>query len=311
MMKLYFIVFYSIFIVQIYGNLDLDEKHEKLQSLQTDKNVIPLTYENFVQIIKTPPRNFSTIIMFTVLSEKRQCEICSELLTIYELIARSAYHQQFDKRIYFTYVDYDRDVLTQRIFEFFNVNTVPAFVHVSSDQIQSNDKFNDVPLLENLVRWINSRTNLHINVLKAPDYAVFAFGSALFGFLSICVYIRRSVLDFLFHRRFWAFASVIFCLFMTSGQMWNQIRGPPMMHQNSYIHGSSQGQFIIETYIVFALNAAIVFGMIMLIEVAKDDTEVLNKTSSSILGLILFYVLFSYLLSIFKAKIGSYPYRLF
>ena len=90
--------------------------------------------------------------------------------------------------------------------------------------------------------------------MKAPDYAVFAFGSALFGFLSICVYVRRSVLDFLFHRRFWAFAAVIFCLFMTSGQMWNQIRGPPLMHQNSYIHGSSQGQFVIETYIIFGLS---------------------------------------------------------
>ena len=47
---------------------------------------------------------------------------------------------------------------------------------------------------------------------------------------------------------------------MTSGQMWNHIRGPPIMHRNpkgggvSYIHGSSSGQFVIETYLIILLS---------------------------------------------------------
>ena len=51
--------------------------------------------------------------------------------------------------------------------------------------------------------------------------------------------------------------------------------------------------------------------MIMLIEAAKDDSELTSRKSSAYMGLILFSVLFSYLLSIFRAKIGSYPYSLF
>lgn len=53
--------------------------------------------------------------------------------------------------------------------------------------------------------------------------------------------------------------SQFFCFAMVSGQMWNHIRGPPFVHKTSsggvaYIHGSSQGQFVLETYIVMVLS---------------------------------------------------------
>lgn len=46
---------------------------------------------------------------------------------------------------------------------------------------------------------------------------------------------------------------------MTSGQMWNHIRGPPFVHRTNagniaYVHGSSQGQFVLETYIVMGIS---------------------------------------------------------
>lgn len=45
---------------------------------------------------------------------------------------------------------------------------------------------------------------------------------------------------------------------MTSGQMWNHIRGPPLMQRTqkgvSYVHASSSGQFVVETYIVIVLS---------------------------------------------------------
>lgn len=58
-------------------------------------------------------------------------------------------------------------------------------------------------------------------------------------------------------------------LTMTSGQMWNHIRGPPLIHRApngnvAYIHGSSQGQFILETYIVFFLSILLLYSKIIL-----------------------------------------------
>lgn len=57
----------------------------------------------------------------------------------------------------------------------------------------------------------------------------------------------------------WATGALFFCFTMVSGQMWNHIRGPPFVHKNqngqiAYIHGSSQGQFVLETYIVMVLS---------------------------------------------------------
>jgi hypothetical protein len=50
-----------------------------------------------------------------------------------------------------------------------------------------------------------------------------------------------------------------FVFTMTSGQMWNHIRGPPFVHRTNagniaYVHGSSQGQFVLETYIVMGIS---------------------------------------------------------
>ena len=50
-----------------------------------------------------------------------------------------------------------------------------------------------------------------------------------------------------------------FVFAMTSGQMWNHIRGPPFVHRTpsgsiAYVHGSSQGQFVFETYIIMAIS---------------------------------------------------------
>ena len=66
---------------------------------------------------------------------------------------------------------------------------------------------------------------------------------------------------------------------MTSGQMWNHIRGPPMLHRNpqtgqvAYIHGSSQAQFVVETYLVALINCAVVVGMIILIEAGSPEEK--------------------------------------
>lgn len=68
----------------------------------------------------------------------------------------------------------------------------------------------------------------------------------------------------------WGVWALLFCFAMTSGQMWNHIRGPPFMHRNqngqtAYIHGSSQGQFVVETYIVMLMS---ILSMILIPRIA-------------------------------------------
>lgn len=101
---------------------------------------------------------------------------------------------------------------------------------------------------------------------------------------------------------------------MTSGQMWNHIRGPPVMHRTqrgvSYIHGSSSGQFVIETYIVLVmsesssikvkrnvylfflfLDAAITFGMILMNEAMKGKGDPKKRKSRNIFYFIIYFII--------------------
>ena len=58
------------------------------------------------------------------------------------------------------------------------------------------------------------------------------------------LYLRRNNLEFLQNKTAWGILALFFVFAMISGQMWNHIRGPPLVQKTqggvAYIHGSSQ-----------------------------------------------------------------------
>merc|ERR1719309_654013 len=99
----------------------------------------------------------------------------------------------------------------------------------------------------------------------------------------------------------------------------------PQTGQVAYIHGSSQAQFVVETYLVALINCAVVVGMIILIEAGSPDEKSEKKLSTSsgassggdaggkkcvqaFIGLAIMAVFFSLILSIFRSKYSGYPY---
>lgn len=112
---------------------------------------------------------------------------------------------------------------------------------------------------ELISKWIQERTEIQIRIFRPPNYsgtvAVVMLMSLVAGFL----YLRRNNLEFLYNKQLWSLLAVMFCFIFVSGQMWNHIRSPPFVHKSSsggvsYIHGSSQGQLVVETYIVMFLS---------------------------------------------------------
>jgi oligosaccharyltransferase complex subunit gamma len=124
---------------------------------------------------------------------------------------------------------------------------------------------------------------------------------------------------------------------MTSGQMWNHIRGPPFVHRTpsgsiAYVHGSSQGQFVFETYIIMAISKCFIFmqwcstsskyfnlliiliaaitvlGMILMTEAASGKGDIRKRRIMAIVGIGLMAFFFSVILSIFRSKAHGYPY---
>ncbi|KAB0346165.1 hypothetical protein FD755_024190 [Muntiacus reevesi] len=161
-----------------------------------------------------------------------------------------------------------------------NMNSAPTFINFPA---KGKPKRGDTYELqvrgfsaEQIARWIADRTDVNIRVIRPPNYAGPLMLGLLLAVIGGLVYLRRSNMEFLFNKTGWAFAALCFVLAMTSGQMWNHIRGPPYAHKNphtghvNYIHGSSQAQFVAETHIVLLFSCCLInashniFGIILL-----------------------------------------------
>ncbi|XP_043913190.1 magnesium transporter protein 1 [Protopterus annectens] len=255
----------------------LAEKVGQLMDWATKRPVIRMNGDKFRRLIKAPPRNYSVIVMFTALQPQRQCAVC------------------------------------------LNMNSAPTFMHFPPKGKPKRWDTYELQVrgfaAEQIARWIADRTDVNIRVIRPPNYAGPLMLGLLLSVIGGLVYLRRNNLDFLYNKSVWAVGALCFVLAMTSGQMWNHIRGPPYAHKNphtgqmSYIHGSSQAQFVAETHIVLLFN--ILCNEICIIPYLTFLFLFYFPTSAvmCIAGIGLVVLFFSWLLSIFRAKYHGYPYR--
>ena len=297
----------------------LGERIGELNRLSLKKSVIRLNTEKFRLFVgtKSLPRNYSVIVMMTALSPHRQCQVCRSAYDEYLIVANSfRYSPAFQGQLFFAMVDFDEG---SEIFQQLSLNSAPIFLHFSpKGKLRTPDTM-DVQRVgfhaEVIAKWIGEKTDVQqIRIIRPPSYSGILIALIAMALIGSLLYVRRNNLEFLYNRTSWALASLSIVFAMTSGQMWNHIRGPPLMQKTqrgiAYIHGSTNGQFVFETYIVIILNVAVSFGMILLNESMKTKGDPKKKKIFVIIGLVMVAVFFSFLLSLFKFKAGSYPYSL-
>merc|ERR1712076_169432 len=288
---------------------------EQLMDLSAKRPVIKLNGNKFRDYVKAAPRNYSIVVMFTALQASRQCAICKQASDEYQLVANSyRYSQFFSNKLFFAMVDFDEGT---DVFQAMKLNTAPVFMHFPAKGKPKKQDSMDLQRVgfgaDAIAKWVQERTEMHIRVFRPPNYTGTLALLTLFAMVGGLLYLRRNNLEFLQNKTAWGVLALFFVFAMCSGQMWNHIRGPPFINKNqngqiAYIHGSSQGQFVMETYIVMVLYAAIVFGMIMLIEAGSTKGDIGKRKVMAIAGLVLFAIFFNFILSIFKTKAGGYPY---
>ena len=54
----------------------LNERFQQIMDLSSKRTVIRLNANKYRELVRTSPRNYSVIVMFTAMSPKRQCAIC-------------------------------------------------------------------------------------------------------------------------------------------------------------------------------------------------------------------------------------------
>ena len=293
----------------------LADKVSQLVDLSTKKSVIKLNGNKFLDFVKSAPRNYSIIVMFTALSASRQCAICKQAADEYQLVANSyRYSQLFSNKLFFAMVDFDEG---PDVFQSMKLNTAPVFMHFPAKG--KPKKADNVDLqrvgfgAEAMAKFIAERTEVNIRVFRPPNYTGTVALLMLMSLVGGLLYLRRNNLEFLYNKTAWSLIALFFVFAMISGQMWNHIRGPPFVQKTqaggvAYIHGSSQGQFVLETYFVMMIYGLIVCGTIMLTEAGESKSDIGKRKILAVVGLGLLAFFFSLILSIFRSKAGGYPY---
>jgi len=296
--------------------LSLDERVGNLQDHLLKRPALQLNLDKWKTYVQSTSKNYSMIVMFTVLSPNMNCPICKPVHEEFLVVANSyRYAHLHSKNVYFAIVDYED---APQIFQQLNLNTAPAIYHFppkgarkSQDQMDFQRMGIDA---DAIAKFVQDRTGMHIRVLRPPNYAAPVVVSLLIMLVLGLLYMRRNNLEFLGNRTFWGIVCLCIVFAFMSGQMWNHIRGPPFILTNpqtretAFIHGSTQFQLIAETYIVFVMYAAVTVGMILLNEAASNKLEPGKRKLLTCVGLGLVVVFFSLLLSIFRSKYQGYPY---
>merc|ERR1711953_713297 len=262
----------------------LAEKVQQLVDLSAKRPVIRLNGNKFRDYVRNSPRNYSIVVMFTALSAQRQCAICKQASEEYQIVANSyRYSQQYSDNLFFAMVDFDEG---PDVFQIMKLNSAPVFMHFPAKGKPKKLDTMDLQRVgfgaDAIAKWIGERTDVQIRVFRPPNYTGTVALLMLLSLVGGLLYLRRNNLEFLYNKNAWGLIALFFVFAMTSGQMWNHIRGPPFVQKTqnggvSYIHGSSQGQFVLETYLVMCLYAVITLGMVMMTDAADGKGDVGKK----------------------------------
>jgi oligosaccharyltransferase complex subunit gamma len=295
----------------------LDEKVKNLQDMLLKRPVMNLNVDRWKTYVKSTPRNYSMIVMFTALSSSVNCPICRPAYEEYIVLANSyRYAYMHAKSLYFAVVDYEE---APQIFQQMNLNTAPIIYHFPAKGSRKKADQMDFQRMgidaDAIAKFVQDRTEVHIRVLRPPNYAAPVVVMLLIMLVLGLLYMRRNNLEFLYNRTFWGVVCLVIVFAFMSGQMWNHIRGPPfvMTHpqtrETSFIHGSTQYQLIAETYIVLLMYAAVTAGVVVLNDAVSIKTDQNKRRMFVYVGLGMVIVFFSLLLSVFRSKYQGYPYH--
>lgn len=88
--------------------LQLEDKVQQLTDLTTKKSIVSLNLSKFKEYVKSPPRDYSFIIMFTAMAPSRRCTICQHVYDEYLIVANSfRFSPAYNNKLFFGIVDFD------------------------------------------------------------------------------------------------------------------------------------------------------------------------------------------------------------
>ncbi|KAK8049369.1 Dolichyl-diphosphooligosaccharide-protein glycosyltransferase subunit 3 [Apiospora phragmitis] len=273
------------------------------------------------------PRDYSVAVLLTAMDARFGCQLCREFQPEWDLLAKSWLRgdKNAESRIIFSTLDFSdgRDTFislslqTAPVLLFFPPTIGPHAVPGVEGPIRYD--FTNGPLLaEQVHAWIARHLpgRPHPAVKRPVNYVAWAVGVvSTLGVAGALAKAGPYILPIVQNRNAWAAISLIGILMFTSGHMFNQIRKVPYVAGDgrggiSYFSSGFQNQLGMETQIIAFIYGLLSFSAIALIMKVPRVADAKKQQVWVLLWSAILFLLYSFLLSIFRIKNGGYPFSL-
>ncbi|ATZ48902.1 hypothetical protein BCIN_04g01150 [Botrytis cinerea B05.10] len=276
--------------------------------------------------LTTAPRDYSVAVLLTALETRFGCQLCREFQPEWDLLSKSWIKgdKQGESRLLYGTLDFMDGKGT---FQSLNLQTAPVLLlflptvgpHASTLNGPVRYDFTNGPqTAEQVHSWITRHLTdrPHPPVQRPINWLrIIAVTTTVLGTITFISVAWPYVLPIVQNRNVWAAISLIAILLFTSGHMFNHIRKVPYVAGDgrggvSYFAGGFSNQYGLETQIIAAMYGLLSFATISLaLKVPRISDPKIQQVAVLVWGGVIF-VMYSFLLSVFRIKNGGYPFWL-
>ncbi|KAK7964966.1 oligosaccharyltransferase complex subunit gamma [Apiospora saccharicola] len=254
------------------------------------------------------PRDYSVAVLLTAMDSRFGCQLCHEFQPEWELLAKSWLRgdKKAESRIIFSTLDFSdgRDTFIS-----LGLQTAPVLMFFPLDRALTAEQVHSW-----IARHMPGRPT---PAVKRPvNYVAWAVGVvSTLGVAGALAKAGPYILPIIQNRNAWAAISLIGILMFTSGHMFNQIRKVPYVAGDghggiSYFSSGFQNQLGMETQIIAFIYGLLSFAAIALIMKVPRVADAKKQQVWVLLWCAVLFLVYSFLLSIFRIKNGGYPFSL-
>ncbi|KAG9237585.1 OST3/OST6 family protein [Amylocarpus encephaloides] len=300
---------------------------DKFQAYHTKAlTAAPLKLDDKIyNTLTSAPRDYSVAVLLTALESRFGCVLCREFQPEWELLSRSwtKGDKQGESRLVFGTLDF---LDGKNTFQSLGLQTAPVLLlfqptvgrHANSDTGPTRYDFSNEQSAEQAHAWIARQLSdrPHPSVSRPINWVRgIAITTTILGTITFLTVAWPYLLPVIQNRNVWAAISLIAILLFTSGHMFNHIRKVPYVAGDgrggvSYFAGGFSNQYGLETQIVAAMYGLLSFATISLaLKVPRIADPRTQQIAVLVWGGVIF-VMYSFLLSVFRIKNGGYPFWL-
>ncbi|CAE7206315.1 unnamed protein product [Rhizoctonia solani] len=293
----------------------------KLASLAAQNGGVVKLDAELYDTITAKDREWSVVVHLTAMGDQFKCAPCRQFEPNFNAVAKS-WHSKVpaDKRDthFFATLDFadGRDIFSRLGLQSAPfVNFLPAAKGPNKKPGRQDSwtyDFNTFSFdASAFAKKISEHTVVPVPYRPPPNYGLMiniASTIVIGGLVARFAYTYFG--SVIFSRWTWALGVVLFMLTFISGHMFVKIRGMPSTMRGQWIAGGYQNQYGAEVTVIGGIYGTLAFAQLMLILGVPHAKSAGSQRMSIYIFSFLMIIVFSMLVSLFRVKNPSYPFRM-